>query len=65
VLGDYAGANAFFMAEIRDRLGLFAVLAANEPLRTDPASRTACRCHSPAVALDSAPSDYHQVGSTN
>jgi 2-polyprenyl-3-methyl-5-hydroxy-6-metoxy-1,4-benzoquinol methylase len=31
VLGDYAGANAFFMAGIGDRLGLFAVLAANEP----------------------------------
>jgi 2-polyprenyl-3-methyl-5-hydroxy-6-metoxy-1,4-benzoquinol methylase len=31
VLGDYAGANAFLMAGLGDRLGLFAVLAANEP----------------------------------
>jgi 2-polyprenyl-3-methyl-5-hydroxy-6-metoxy-1,4-benzoquinol methylase len=31
VLGDYAGANAFFMAGLGDRLGLFALLAANEP----------------------------------
>lgn len=29
VLGDYAGANAFFMASIGDRLGLFRDLAAN------------------------------------
>ena len=31
VLGDYAGANAFLMAGLGDRLGLFAALAANEP----------------------------------
>jgi 2-polyprenyl-3-methyl-5-hydroxy-6-metoxy-1,4-benzoquinol methylase len=31
VLGDYAGANAFLMAGLGDRLGLFAVIAANEP----------------------------------
>jgi 2-polyprenyl-3-methyl-5-hydroxy-6-metoxy-1,4-benzoquinol methylase len=31
VLGDYAGANAFLMAGLGDRLGLFAVLAADEP----------------------------------
>jgi hypothetical protein len=31
VLGDYAGANAFFMAGLGDRLGLFALLAASEP----------------------------------
>jgi len=31
VLGDYAGANAFLMAGIGDRLGLFKDLAANEP----------------------------------
>jgi SAM-dependent methyltransferase len=174
VLGDYAGANAFFMAALGDRLGLFVALASNEPqssaeladrtglqeryLRewlagmaaagyltydppsgcyampdahvpvlaeeaggipgrfdvittfdvihdstdpqgiirairdalqptgryicvdincaenpednaghsaqscTDPASRTACRCRSPPVALDSAPSDCHRVG---
>lgn len=31
VLGDYAGANSFFMAGIGDRLGLFQELAAGEP----------------------------------
>jgi hypothetical protein len=31
VLGDYAGANAFFMAGLGDRLGLFVALASNEP----------------------------------
>jgi 2-polyprenyl-3-methyl-5-hydroxy-6-metoxy-1,4-benzoquinol methylase len=30
VLGDYAGANAFLMAGLGDRLGLFAALAVNE-----------------------------------
>lgn len=41
VLGDYAGANAFFMAAIGDRLGLFKDLAARGPV-TSPelASRT-------------------------
>lgn len=32
VLGDYAGANAFFMAAIGDRLGLFKDLAAGGPV---------------------------------
>jgi 2-polyprenyl-3-methyl-5-hydroxy-6-metoxy-1,4-benzoquinol methylase len=31
VLGDYAGANAFLMAGLGDRLGLFVALAASEP----------------------------------
>jgi 2-polyprenyl-3-methyl-5-hydroxy-6-metoxy-1,4-benzoquinol methylase len=35
VLGDYAGANAFFMAGIGDRLGLFKELAANGPATSD------------------------------
>jgi SAM-dependent methyltransferase len=34
VLGDYAGANAFFMASIGDRLGLFKSLAADGPATT-------------------------------
>lgn len=35
VLGDYAGANAFFMAGIGDRLGLFKELAANGAATSD------------------------------
>jgi len=41
VLGDYAGANAFFMAGIGDRLGLFKELAANGAATSDElATRT-------------------------
>jgi hypothetical protein len=41
VLGDYAGANAFFMASIGDRLGLFENLAADGPATSDElAART-------------------------
>jgi 2-polyprenyl-3-methyl-5-hydroxy-6-metoxy-1,4-benzoquinol methylase len=35
VFGDYAGANAFFMGAIGDRLGLFADLAAEGPATSD------------------------------
>lgn len=41
VLGDYAGANAFFMASIGDRLGLFKELATNGAATSDElATRT-------------------------
>jgi 2-polyprenyl-3-methyl-5-hydroxy-6-metoxy-1,4-benzoquinol methylase len=39
VLQDYAGANAFFMGAIGDRLGLFADLAANGPATSDELAR--------------------------
>ena len=41
VLADYAGANAFFMASIEDRLGLFMELAESGPVTAEElAART-------------------------